>query len=220
MSVVERFPIQQACMMILRLVILTAMFLALTYFPILNLQNLWRQSWPRKQYQFRAVGTALVWRILNYTLGCHTTLICKAVAFEAEPFQSTSNPLRFRSIPDSLAKFHVEASECCLVHYDNPISLTAGVWINPTVRVGYSSQAYAAVTGREWPTTSELRWGKWKSKRTWWIRDPIPSLKASFRIWLWRRKYPNISEPGFACVQDLAMVITTDGWRLRGAKFE
>ena len=148
------------------------------------------------------------------------TLMSKAVAFEAEPFQSISKPLRFRSIPDSLAKFHVEASECCLIHYDNPISTTAGVWINPAVRVGYSSEAYAAVTRGEWPTTSELRWGKWKSKWTWWIRDPIPSLKTSLRVWLWRRRYPNISEPGFACVQDIAMVITADGWRLRGANFE
>lgn len=138
----------------------------------------------------------------------------KAVAFEAEPFQSTSEPLRFRSIPDSLAKFHVEASECCLIHYDNPISSTVGVWINPDVRVGYSSEAYAAVTrGGEWPSTSELRWGKWKSKWTWWIRDPIPHLKTSLRVWLWRRRFPNISEPGIACVQDIAMVITADGWR-------
>ncbi|MCJ1466576.1 hypothetical protein MMC07_005196 [Pseudocyphellaria aurata] len=142
------------------------------------------------------------------------------VAFDAQPFQSIPNPLQFRSIPDSLAAYHVEASECCLIHYDNPASATAGVWINPMVRVGYSWPAYAAVTAKEWPTASELRWGPWKSQWLWWIRDPFPSWKASWRVWRWRRKYPEIRDPGFACVQDLAMVITPDGWQLRGAYFE
>lgn len=142
------------------------------------------------------------------------------VAFDAQPFQSIPNPLQFRSIPDSLAAYHVEASECCLIHYDNPASAIAGVWINPTVRVGYSWPAYAAVTANEWPTASELGWGPWKSRWLWWIRDPFPSLKTSGRIWWWRRLHPNVHEPGFACVQDLAMVITAGGWRLRGASFE
>ena len=59
-----------------------------------------------------------------------------AAAFDAKPFQSSSHPLRSRSIPDTLAKYHVEASEGCLRHYDNDLSLVAtfGGWINPTVR--------------------------------------------------------------------------------------
>ena len=37
------------------------------------------------------------------------------VAFDAAPFQSDEDPLRFRGIPDSLAQYHVEASEVCTV---------------------------------------------------------------------------------------------------------
>lgn len=143
------------------------------------------------------------------------------MAFDAQPFQSSPSPLRFRSIPDSLATYHLEASECCLIHYDNPLTPTAGVWINPAVRVGYSAEAYAAVTGGKWPTMHEMRWGAWKSRWVWsWLRDPIPHLKTAWRIGRWRRRYSHVDEPGLVCVQDLAMVLTADGWRLRGGRFE
>jgi hypothetical protein len=67
----------------------------------------------------------------------------------------------------------------------------------------------------------ELRWGNWKSRWIWpWLRDPIPSLKTAWRIWRWRMGHPDVDEPGLACVQDLAMVLTAEGWRLRGARFE
>ena len=141
------------------------------------------------------------------------------VAFDAAPFQFPSNPLRFRSIPDSLAQYHVEGSECCTIHYDNPRSSAQGVWINPAVRVGYSSAAYNAVS-KNWPTKSELRWGYWSSKWIWWMRDPGSSLKTWYRIRLWRRKNPQIMEPGLACASDLAMVLTANGWAMRGARFE
>lgn len=50
------------------------------------------------------------------------------------------------AIPDSLAQYHhLEASECCTIHYDNPLTSSLGVWINPAVRVAYSAMAYNAV---------------------------------------------------------------------------
>lgn len=153
----------------------------------------------------------------------HRSLTASTVAFDAKPFQSGPRPLRFRSIPDSLAEYHVEASECCLVHYDNDLSSAAafGVWINPTVRVAYSTPAYRAVTELTWPTASESRYGPWRSRWTWWWwRDPGPGLKAAWRVWRWRRSHPNTPEPGLACVADLAMVLTEDAWRYRGARFE
>lgn len=142
------------------------------------------------------------------------------MTFDVTPFQFIPNPVLFRPIPDSLAAYYVEASECCLIHYDNPVSATAGVWINPTGCVGYPWPAYAAVTVNEWPTVYEFQWGPWKNRWLWRIRDPFPSLKASWRIWRWRRRYPDVHEPGFACMQDLVMVITTDGWRSRGGSFQ
>ncbi|KAL8835215.1 MAG: hypothetical protein Q9170_003411 [Blastenia crenularia] len=137
------------------------------------------------------------------------------------------NPLKFRGIPDSLAQYHVEASECCTVHYDNPLTSSLGVWINPAVRVGYSSAAYNAVqTGDRqpnWPTRSELRWGHWKSKWIWRLQDPGFSLsiwKTRYRLRQWQRNHPQELEPGLACASDLAMVLTSNGWAMRGARFE
>lgn len=45
------------------------------------------------------------------------------------------------------------------MHYDNPRTFVAGVWINPAVRDGYSVEAYFAVTQQEWPTQYEFDGG-------------------------------------------------------------
>ena len=150
------------------------------------------------------------------------------VAFDASPFQRPVNPLVFRGIPDSLAQYHVEASECCLIHYDNPLSAPNGVYINPAVRVAYSAPAYAAVSStrngdrpkNEWPTKSELFWGHWKRRWLWWARLPASAIKIWWRIKRWRSRYPNIDEPGLACASDLAMVLKSNGWAMRGGRFE
>lgn len=42
-------------------------------------------------------------------------LTSQLVAFDAAPFYS-NEPLRFRGIADSLAAYHIKASECCLIH--------------------------------------------------------------------------------------------------------
>ncbi|KAL8946424.1 MAG: hypothetical protein Q9222_007185, partial [Ikaeria aurantiellina] len=135
---------------------------------------------------------------------------------------------RFRGIPDSLAQHHVEASECCLVHYDNPLSRTKGVYINPAVRVAYSAKAYAAVStltnnGKamvRWPARSELMWGYWRSKWSWWMRDPGPAFKIGLRTYRWKRANPTAAEPGLPCLSDLAMVLASNGWAMRGGYFE
>ncbi|KAK3722506.1 hypothetical protein LTR37_002498 [Vermiconidia calcicola] len=59
------------------------------------------------------------------------------VAMPAAPFYDKATPLRFRGVPDSLAHDHIEGSECCLIHADNRLSSSLGVWVNPNVRVGY-----------------------------------------------------------------------------------
>ncbi|TGZ81905.1 hypothetical protein EX30DRAFT_318527 [Ascodesmis nigricans] len=64
--------------------------------------------------------------------------------FRAAPFLPPTN-LRFRSIDDSLAWYHVDASERCLIHYDNPDTPYKGVWLNPRVRVAYSETMWARV---------------------------------------------------------------------------
>ncbi|OAA60973.1 polysaccharide export protein [Niveomyces insectorum RCEF 264] len=91
------------------------------------------------------------------------------VVFDARPFygedhhqhddqQATTTattpppPLVFRGVDDSLAALHLEASECCLIHADNPLaaapsSAGGGVWLNPNVRVAYSVPVYQQVRG-------------------------------------------------------------------------
>ena len=56
------------------------------------------------------------------------------VAFVAAPFLPPSN-LRFRGASDTLGEWHVEGSECCLIHYHN-IAPGKGVWLNLNVKVG------------------------------------------------------------------------------------
>ena len=88
------------------------------------------------------------------------------VVYDAAPFYPSSKPtasqstfpssplsdaaqaitpgLPFRSIPDSLASSHTEASECCLINADLTTSghNNHGIYINPAVRVGYTELAY------------------------------------------------------------------------------
>jgi hypothetical protein len=64
----------------------------------------------------------------------------------AAPFYHTP-PLKFRGVSDSLAKEHVEGSECCLIHSDNFLSHEKGVWLNPNVRVAYNATTYSKVNG-------------------------------------------------------------------------
>ncbi|ERF68334.1 hypothetical protein EPUS_02790 [Endocarpon pusillum Z07020] len=81
-------------------------------------------------------------------------------AFDAAPFQNLQHPLRFRAVNDSLAEYFLEASECCLIHYDNPLSIFKGVWMNPKVRVGYNGERYDAVhRPQNWPSTTETTLG-------------------------------------------------------------
>lgn len=99
-----------------------------------------------------------------------------------------NQPLKFRGIPDSLAKAHLEGSECCLIHADNPLSAEKGVWVNPSVRVAYNSTTYAAVNygaevkadvgdqvdgvpggdGRPWPAKGERWRGVWGNRVVRW----------------------------------------------------
>jgi hypothetical protein len=68
------------------------------------------------------------------------------VAMNAQPFYG-SKPLQFRGIDDALAAMHLEDSECCLIHSDNPESATKGVWLSPNVRVAYTEEAYRQISG-------------------------------------------------------------------------
>ncbi|KAF4929754.1 hypothetical protein CGCVW01_v001272 [Colletotrichum viniferum] len=78
------------------------------------------------------------------------------VAMPAAPFlasEASGRRLRFRAVADSLAEEkHLEGSECCLIHVDNPLTEHLGVWLNPRVRVGYDGDAY------RWANPTEGSW--------------------------------------------------------------
>ncbi|KAK2775001.1 hypothetical protein FQN53_003350 [Emmonsiellopsis sp. PD_33] len=129
--------------------------------------------------------------------------------FDAEPFQSRETPLRFRAIPDSLAKHHLEGSECCLIHYDNPLTASKGVWVNPNVRVGYNLVAYDA--SRIFPLTREAFVGWWKGIFASMLGLPWPADIAK-RVRRWEREVEGNKENGSPCLIDEMQVIVRNGW--------
>lgn len=139
------------------------------------------------------------------------------VAFDAAPFQQP-DPLQFRGISDSLAEFHLEASECCLIHADNPLSATKGVWRNPSVRVGYSGEAYDAVHRDEgWPSRRDRLVGLWTVRlganvafwRRWWEDGTV---LARMRQWQAQQQRAVTEETGVHCIVNEMQVLAGNGW--------
>lgn len=134
------------------------------------------------------------------------------VAMDAAPFYD--NHLAFRGIPDSLSLRHLEGSECCLIHADNPLSSTKGVWVNPTVRVGYSGEAYDNIQPEApWSSTFEIWTACWKNRflrwsTTTWFKNQI----VYWRLWRWRRGDLSHREPGDFCVINEMHVLVHNGW--------
>jgi hypothetical protein len=131
--------------------------------------------------------------------------------------------LRFRGLPDSLAEAHLEASECCLIHADNPASRTRGVWLNPAVRVGYNRAAYDAVHpggGGSWVSLWGVYGGLWRNRFGRWFRTGTAWLEerqVRGRIEKWvgegRRVKENRVENGGFCVIDEMQVVVHNGWK-------
>ncbi len=122
--------------------------------------------------------------------------------------------LQFRGIPDSLARHHLEASECCLVHVDNPLSVTKGVWLNPDVRVGYSHKAYEAVhQDAIWPPLGESIRGVWMNRfRRWLVPTAIKSSMITQKVNNWMKGISDNYEPGVDCLVNEMQVLIANGW--------
>jgi hypothetical protein len=131
----------------------------------------------------------------------------------AEPFVSTK-PLRFRGVSDSLAAFHVEGSECCLMHADNPMSRSKGVFMNPNVRVGYNVAAYEAVhPNGQWLSSFDILTGLWKNRLSRWASIPLIKIhRISIRLKLWKDQEAGSEERGEICLNDEMQVIVENGW--------
>jgi len=136
------------------------------------------------------------------------------VAMNAEPFYDSSR-LAFRGIPDSLAKSHVEGSECCLIHTDNPLSREQGVWLNPKVLVGYNSHAYEVVNRDtlSWMSSFLIARGLWQNRLLRWLSSSwFRELTIRRRVDRWMDEYPGSHEVGSLCLIDEMQVLIANGW--------
>ncbi|KFY60426.1 hypothetical protein V497_03659 [Pseudogymnoascus sp. VKM F-4516 (FW-969)] len=144
------------------------------------------------------------------------------VVFQAEPFYG-DRALSFRGIPDSLSLHHLEGSECCLIHADNRLTPTHGVWLNPNVRVSYnpeSDKVVRAETGL-WPTKKEKFVGIWMNR---WARlmgvipRYIQQYRVDRRIKRWGHEtreeaQPEIPKRWSHCLINEMQVLVHNGWK-------
>ncbi|KAL1895090.1 hypothetical protein Sste5346_005512 [Sporothrix stenoceras] len=185
------------------------------------------------------------------------------VVFDAEPFYDTTAsattdtnahghpntgdthkpiPLLFRGVEDSLAEFHLEGSECCLIHADNPQSRFAdvpssysrhsssgvdsdagkniGVWLNPNVRVAYSLPVYKQVRGAVFPGGFAAVHGAWVNRleraRSH-VQFALEGQTVLNRLRRWRAETPEgeppRNEPGAVCLINEMQIMWQNGWK-------
>lgn len=142
------------------------------------------------------------------------------VVFQAEPFYHDA-PLRFRGIPDSLSSYHLEGSECCLIHEDNPLSLERGVWLNPNVRVSYNEEANRRVHPKSalWPSRGEKWTGIWNNRWARWtgyLQRITEQYIVDRRIERWQsetqQRGKNNDHIGVHCIINEMQVLVHNGW--------
>ncbi|KAH5296117.1 hypothetical protein HBI22_225530 [Parastagonospora nodorum] len=134
------------------------------------------------------------------------------VVMPAEPF--VSGKLRFRGIPDSLAALHLEGSECCLIHVDNPLhTAQKRTYVNPQVRVGYSGEAYEAVHPQAILRSFFRTYAAvWENRIRRWTTSPrTAEWKVRSRLHAWRRRTEE-EEAGEVCIVDEMQVLADNGW--------
>ncbi|KAK4161067.1 glycosyltransferase [Cladorrhinum sp. PSN259] len=141
------------------------------------------------------------------------------VAMPASSFLGVSS-LKFRGVSDTLATYHLEGSECCLIHADNPASKTKGVFLNPHVRVGYNKDAYKAVhpqDGESWLSLWEIWFGIWKNRVARWTTTSwFKEYRVSSRVAGWRKQSSasrkKREEKGEFCLINEMQVVVHNGW--------
>lgn len=131
----------------------------------------------------------------------------------AKPFLG-DDAIRFRGTNDSLAKHHLEGSECCLIHADNPLSATKGIFLNPAVQVGYNMTAYNDVHS-SYAVMSPLRTYAqiWQNRLLRWLTTPwFKERVVRGRVAKWTEETRG-EEPGEYCLINEMQVIFQRGWK-------
>ncbi|KAF5494830.1 Alpha-1,3-mannosyltransferase CMT1 [Colletotrichum siamense] len=140
------------------------------------------------------------------------------VVFDAAPFYDER--LRFRGVEDSLAAMHLEGSECCLIHADNPLSREKGVWLNPNVRVGYNEKVFEETKMDRFPTAWAAVVGFW-ANRYLRVRNGIQltlerwAVEKKLRQWVDETPPSELprSEPGEMCLINEMQIMWENGWK-------
>ena len=146
------------------------------------------------------------------------------IVLDAAPFYSPGPQSRFRGVDDTLAKDHVEGSECCLIHADNhALRAEKGVWLNPNVRVSYNQTTYGIVNpedGGQWPGRWDMVRGVWKNREArWagWVRLWSEKGVMRRRVARWVRKGRAVGEEreekGLECLVNEMQVLFQNGWQ-------
>ncbi|KAI1959832.1 hypothetical protein LOZ58_004197 [Ophidiomyces ophidiicola] len=140
------------------------------------------------------------------------------IFFDATTFYNTPT-LKFRGTADSLANYRLEGSECCLIHADNPLTPTKGVWLNPNVRVGYNEDAYRLVNPSApatWPNLRERVGGIWRNRIARWTNIPrrtLENLIVKWRLRRWKAENKSgVEESGVHCLINEMQVLVSNGW--------
>jgi hypothetical protein len=152
------------------------------------------------------------------------------VSLNAVPFQNESRPLRFRAIPGSLSiqNGYLEGSEACLINADmqahwsdvltgtNVRYKSADVFVNPLVRVSYTTVAHNAQNSIS-QLFRERIFGHFVALafdiRDWWVRSRLNAHAAERRakIHEWEETTGE-KEVGEYCLIDQMQLLTPWGW--------
>jgi hypothetical protein len=126
----------------------------------------------------------------------------------------TTPPLRFRGIPDSLAQSHIEGSECCLIHTDNPLSASRGVFLNPNVKVGYNGSAYDVIHAPDAILSPfQIYTAVWENRLRRWFTTPWwKEWEMHKRVTKWSKDTGGEERGGYCLVNEM-QVIDKRGWK-------
>ncbi|KAJ5113810.1 hypothetical protein N7456_002344 [Penicillium angulare] len=135
------------------------------------------------------------------------------VSMPTSPFYADL-PLAFRGVSNSLALSHVEGSECCLIHADNPLTREKGVYLNPLVRVGYNPTAYSLVhPAYSWLSMWQMYQSLWENRmRRMFTSTFLKDWVIRRRVASWETQDGGNYEPGQFCLINEMQVLRENGW--------
>lgn len=135
------------------------------------------------------------------------------VALDAAPFYEG---LAFRAVDDRLADQHIEASERCLLHADNPLSASRGVFLNTGVR----TTRWGSIGQGHFPGWLSAVMGTWVSRINRWSEEERVAQQqdvvlSGVRAWAAERgeQGQDRKEAATACLAEGLRVVRPRGWQ-------